>query len=100
MIKREVEKLKGVEIKDTTYFKGTNEVDEDEGYDYGRDVLKGPYEEKLAPKIPFKKFALYRLSSTKYGLIGNPTDAIIKGDIRITDCANTKKSEKHTKKSK
>ncbi|CAD8189110.1 unnamed protein product [Paramecium pentaurelia] len=101
LIKREVEKLKGVEIKETNYFKGTNEVDEDEGYDYGREVLKGPYEEKLAPKIPFRRFALYRLSSTKYGLIGNPTDAVIKGDIRISDNGGTViDNQKQTKKSK
>lgn len=84
-----MEKLKGIEIKEAGYFKGTNEVDEEEGYDYGREVLKGPYEEKLGPKIPFKRFPLYRLSTTKYGIIGNPTEAVIKGDIRISDHGGT-----------
>lgn len=80
-----MEKLKSTDNKGQNYFKGENDVDEDEGYDYGREVLKGPYEEKLAAKIPFKRFLLYRLSSTKYGIIGNPTDAVIKGDIKLSE---------------
>ena len=60
----------------------------------------------MAKNIPFKRFPLYRLSSSKYGVIGNPTDAVIKGDIKllsektfksVTQPKNTKKSRK-TKK--
>ena len=70
--------------------KQANEPDEGEGFDYGREVLKGPYEDELAKNIPFKRFPLYRLSSSKYGVIGNPTDAVIKGDVKLLSEKNFK----------
>lgn len=102
-IKREVEKLKGASAKEENYFRGENDAAEEDAQDYGREVLKGPYEERL--KVPFRRFPLYRLSSSKYGIIGNPTDGVIKGDIKIADHSgqtvqqSTKKSSKKSAKS-
>lgn len=60
--------------------------DDEEGgglMDYGRKTLKGPYEDEIRKQIPFKRYSLFRLSDSKYGIIGNPTDAFIKGDIKL-----------------
>ena len=45
--------------------------------------MKGPYEEKIRKLIPYQRYELFRLSSSKYGIIGNPTNAFIKGDMKL-----------------
>lgn len=81
-VNREIEKYKDCEVKAEKFF-GLNEDDDNETFDYGRKVIKGPYEEEIADKIPFKRFPLFRLTTTKHGVIGNPTNSVIKGDIRL-----------------
>jgi hypothetical protein len=81
-VNREIEKHKVYEVNSDKFF-GVNENDDNETFDYGRKVIKGPYEEEIANNIPFKRFSLYRLTTTKHGVIGNATNAIIKGDIKL-----------------
>lgn len=87
-------------------FFGMQKDDDDEGggaYDYGRKTLKGPYEEEIKKQIPFKRFPLYRLSKTKNGIMGNPTNSFIKGDIKLVPLGGSlkptfKKSSKYSQK--
>jgi hypothetical protein len=81
-VNREIEKYKDYEV-DSEKFLGLKDDDDNETFDYGRKVLKGPYEDEIARNIPFKRFPLYRLTTTKHGVIGNQTNSIIKGDIKL-----------------
>lgn len=50
----EENKFLGLEVPDD---------DGDEVFDYGREVVKGPYEDILSKTLPYKKFHIYKLSS-------------------------------------